>query len=168
MSSGDQTPYRTGSRLPWPIMAVIGFGLLAIIAGVWAVRSHNEVESLKQELTELRASANASVFILQPTDHAPAAVQGQVFINLSGTGIVVVSNLPQSGDNEEFRLWYLAEDDTAVSGGTLHVDAHGQGFALIPGDTGTYSRIAISLESTDNDTPDGVFLLIGEVRSGRG
>lgn len=168
MSSNDRSTRRLSSPLPWSMLAVLGFALVAIIAGIWAVRSHGEVEALEREIAELRSGANASVFELTPTEIAPDSSRGQVFITLTGSGVVVVSNLPQPGDNEEFRLWYLHDDDRAVSGGAIHMHESGQGFALVPGDMEGYSRIAVSLETRGTDAPEGNYLLIAEVKPGRG
>lgn len=168
MKAGGKSVSRVSSPVSWPILAVIGLGLLAVITTVWAITSHNKVEDLEREAAELRASANASIYQLEPTASAPPASQGQVFISLTGSGVVTVSNLPQAGDSEEFRLWFVQDDSATASGGTLSVDANGQGFALIPGDTGAYSQIAISLESVGSDDPAGTYLLIADVRSGRG
>lgn len=169
MGSGNRSAIRMSSPVAWPTLAAIALGVLAVITSVWAVISHNEAETLEREVLELRANANASMYVMDPTDSAPTATQGQVFISLSGSGVVMVSNLPQPGDNEEFRLWYLQDnDDTAMAGGSLTVSETGQGFALIPADTTNYSRIAVSLEPSGSEVPGGSFLLIGEVRSGRG
>lgn len=168
MVSKDRSASRIGSSIPWLLLAAIVLGVLAITTTVWAVRSHAEVESLEREIAELRAGAGASVFDLVPTDSAPNAARGQAFINISGSGAVIVSHLPQPGDNEAFFLWYLQEDGTATAGGTLHVNENGQGFALIPGDTEHYAQIAISLESIGTDAPEGNYLLVADVRLGRG
>ena len=167
MSSENQTVSGRIRQIPAPILVMVALGVLAISTSVWAVRSQSEVMSLENELAEVRANANASVFDLERTENAPTAAQGQVFIRVSGSGVVIISNLPQPGDNEEYRLWYL-EDETVRSGGPVTVDANGQGFALIPGDSGHYSQIAVSLEAEGTDTPTTSYLLVADVRSGRG
>lgn len=152
----------------WPLLAAIALGVLATITTIWAVASSNRVDSLEQDLAEIRANANASAFVLEPTENAPNNVQGQVFLSVTGSGAVVVSNLPQPGDNDEYRIWYLQEDGSATMGTTLSVDANGQGFALIPGDSGEYVGIAISLETAGDEAPAAFYLMIADVRSGKG
>jgi hypothetical protein len=164
---------RSGSRvrspIAWPVLAVTALVVLAIITSVWAVTSHTRMSSLESEIAELRSNAHASVFALEATESAPTGTQGQVFLTLSGSGAVTVSNLPNPGDNEEFHLWFLKGDgDTAMAGGTLIVNANGQGFALIPADTADYTQIAVSLEPVGVNAPGGTFLLMAEVGSGRG
>lgn len=168
MEGDNQTVKRLGSSVPGPTFAAAFFAILAIAAGVWAVNSHNKIDTLQRDLTEIRASAHASVYRLEPTESAPGGLRGEVFITPTGSGAISVSGLPAAGDNEEFRIWYLYDDGSPLAGGTLAVDANGQGFALIPGDTQSHSGIAISLESADSDSADMTYLLIAEVRSGRG
>lgn len=157
-----------GSSIPWHVIAIAALGVLAVGSIIWAVVSNNRVDSLEQDLANVRANANASAYMLEPTEDAPNGVQGQVFLSVTGSGAVIVSNLPQPGDNDEYRLWYLQEDGSAIEGAPLSVDPNGQGFALIPGDAGDYVSIAISLETTGDDAPGAVYLMIAEVRSGKG
>lgn len=168
MSFEKQIAAQTRRPSPAWMLALISLVILVIGSGVWAIRAQNQVDSLEGEISQLRTSATASIFTLEPTENAPNSVQGQVFLSVSGSGAVIVSNLPLPGDNEEFRLWYLDEDDSATAGTVLSVDAFGQGFALIPGDAGNYSRIAISLETTGTEAQPGIYLMIADVRSGRG
>lgn len=168
MRSENPSVSRVSSPLSWPRLAAISLGILAVITSVWAVRSQNSVEVLERELAQIRAGTGASVFDLVATDLAPDNAQGQVFVSLAGSGAVIVSGLPQPGDNEVFILWYLQDDGSAISGGTLQLQENGAGFALIPGDTGNYSHIAISLEAAGSDAPAGNYLLVAEVKSGRG
>lgn len=149
-------------------MGILVLGILATITSVWALNSNARVDELEQEIAKIRAAANASVFDLVPTNFAPNSAQGQVFVSLSGSGVVTVSGLPQPGDNEVFTLWYLVEDGTASHGGTLNIDDLGQGYILVPGDADSYSQIAISLEATGNTEPAGNYLLVAEVNSGKG
>lgn len=134
----------------------------------WAVLAQRDVGELKDELATVRANANARSYTMEATDTAPSNVSGQVFLSVNGTGVITVTNLPRPGDNEVYRVWYIQDDGSAVGGGTMPIDDAGHGFALIPGDSGDYAGIAISLEPSDATEPGGAFLLEVEVDSGRG
>lgn len=168
MSSAREPVSRMKSTLPLPVLVVVVLAVVAVIATIWAVLSTNRASSLESELAEVRANANASAYVLEPTENAPNGVQGQVFLNVSGSGVVVVSNLPQPGDNDEFRIWYLQGDGSATEGAALSVSPDGQGFALIPGDAGDYVGIAISLEASGDEAPAAFYLMVADVRSGKG
>lgn len=168
---------RFSSPLPLSTLLVIALGVVAVLTSGWAVVLQNRVESLEQHVNQLedanatlRANANATMYTLERTDIAPPQLAGQVYLNPTGSGVVVVSNLPLPGDNEAYHVWFESEDGASVTrGGALYVSSTGQGFALIPADTMGYARIGISLDSEDanSDTP-GAFLLVAEVPTGRG
>jgi hypothetical protein len=104
-----------------------------------------------------------------PTDIAPANVQGVAYVGTSGSGVVVINNLPPAGDNEVYQLWLLGDtNESAIAAGTLLTNQQGQGFALLPADASGYSRIAISLEPQGSEQPSGAFLLVAEVNPARG
>lgn len=165
MSSGIRMRSGIGS---WWAIAAVALGVLALIFGGWAFALQNRVDNLEKELAAVRANATASVFTLGPTDRAPATARGQVFLSLTGSGVVTASNLPQPGDNEAYHLWFLTADGKATSGGVLAVDQQGQGFALIPADSTAFAQIAVSLEPVGTASTDGTWLLIGDVDSGNG
>lgn len=165
--------HMSSSRLKGPFhlngLIVIASVVVAVITASWAVISHNQISSLEQQITDLRSNANASLYVMEPTKSAPARIQGQVFISMTGSGVVIASNLPQPGDNEELRVWFLNDGGSdPIAGDTITLDVAGQGFALIPADTGVYSGVAISLEPAGSNAPGGSYLLVTTVRSGKG
>jgi hypothetical protein len=176
MESNPPRRSRMGSSLSQPTTVAIACLVLAFITTVWAVLNHNrisdlddEVNDLQAQISTLRENANATAFAFVATDIAPANLQGVAYIGTSGSGAVVISNLPPAGDNEVYQLWLLGDgDEGAVAAGTLLTNQQGQGFALLPADAGGYSRIAISLEPQGSDEPTGAFLLVAEVNPARG
>lgn len=176
MESNPPHRSRMGSPLSPPATVAIACLVLALMTTIWAVLNHNRTSGLEDEVTDLRAqvstlreNANATAFPFVATDIAPANLQGVAYIGTSGSGAVVISNLPPAGDNEVYQLWLLGEsDDGAVAAGTLLTNQQGQGFALLPADASGYSRIAISLEPKGSKEPSGAFLLVAEVNPARG
>lgn len=152
-----------------PTTLTIGI-LVCLLLSVttWAILAQRDVSSLEDELATVRANANARSYTMEATDTAPANASGQVFLSVNGTGVITVTNLPRPGDNEVYRVWYMQDDGSAVGGGTIPIDDAGHGFALVPGDSGDYAGIAISLEPSDAEEPGGSFLLEVYVDSGRG
>lgn len=176
MQSNPERQTPTGNSLPLPKMIAIGCGLLALVTSLWGLVNHNRMTSLEAEVTTLRddiailrENATASVYPFTATEIAPPDLQGVVYIGISGSGAVIISNLPPAGDNEVYQMWLLGEtDDNAVAAGTLWTNPQGQGFALIPADSSGYARIAVSLEPQGSDEPSGAFLLIASVNEARG
>lgn len=176
MTSNPQRPSRIGSALSLPVLIAIACGMLALITMTWAIVNHTrisaldaEMQSLRDDVAILRENANATAYTFTATNIAPSNVQGVAYIGTSGSGAVVISNLPPAGDNEVYQLWLLGEtNEGAIAAGTLLTNQQGQGFALLPADASGYSRIAISLEPAGSDSPSGAFLLIAEVNPARG
>lgn len=154
----------------------IACGVLAIIAVVWAVVNQIRIADLEGEANELREdnailreNANATRYLFEPADTAPADLNGVAYLGATGSGVVVVSNLLPAGDNEVYQVWLINPEGSATSAGTLFTTDNGQGFALIPADATGYSSIGISLEPNGGtDTPSGGYLLTAEVNAGRG
>lgn len=164
---GDSNPLHQ-MRL-WLFPAVIALMIIAIATSSWALSLNSRIDSLESELSTIRTNASASYYALEPTDSAPTAIRGQVFISITGSGVLTITNAPQPGDNEEYRLWFLNDDDdTIMSNVAFNIDANGQGFALIPADTSGYDRVAVSLEPTESQSPGGHYLLTAQVKSTRG
>lgn len=165
MSKGIRMRSGFGS---WSVIAALALGVLAIIFAGWALTLQNTVDGLEADVATVRANANASVYALSPTDRAPATMQGQVFLSLTGSGVVTINNVPLPGDNEAYHLWFLDSNGQATPGGVFAIDQQGQGFALIPADSGRYVQVAISLEPEGTTTSDGTWLLVGDIDSGKG
>jgi outer membrane murein-binding lipoprotein Lpp len=176
MESNPRRRSRLGSSSSMPATVALACIGLALITTIWAVVNHNRISSLSTEVNDLRAqittlreNANATAYTFVATDIAPSNVQGVAYIGTSGSGAVVISNLPPAGDNEVYQLWLLGEtNDDAVAAGALLTNQQGQGFALLPADASRYVQIAISLEPEGGKKPSGAFLLVAEVNPARG
>lgn len=160
---------RIGSGVHRWMLAVVALGVLAIIAGVWALTLQGQVESLEDDLAAVRANANATRYELPPTETAPESARGQVWLSPSGSGVVTLSNMPTSGDNEVYTLWIeTADGSEPIWANTFAMDDAGQGYALIPADMEGITRIGVTLEQRGNQSASGDYLLTTEVTGGNG
>jgi hypothetical protein len=177
MNEGTRVNKQQSSRISAsPGSLTLACAMLALIALTWAVINqvrisdlHADLDSLRADNAILRENANATAYLFVPSDIAPNNLNGVAYLGTSGSGAVVISNLPPAGDNEVYRVWLVNPDDSATAAGSLFLADNGQGFALIPADASGYNRIAISLEPNgDSATPSGDFLLVAEVPAVRG
>lgn len=155
-------------------------GLAAILLigmSVWIGNLRGDVSDLETRLTQvedenstIRASANATVYQLLPTEEAPPNAQAQAWFSVQGSGVLSVANMPAQGDGTVYQLWYITDSPTnPVPGGTFTVDSTGQGFMLIPADVDGVTSIAISLEPEGGSaSPTGAILLSSDVSDARG
>ena len=155
-----------------------GLGVL-LVAGlvIWNVNLRNDVgdlqdrlEAIQGENTTLRASANATVYQLLPTQDAPPNANAQAWFSVQGSGVLSVANMPALEDGTAYQLWYITDSPTKpVPGGTFAVDGTGQGFMLIPADVDGVTSIAISLEPEGGSAaPTGAILLSSDISDARG
>lgn len=159
-----------------PTTIAIACGLVALITVIWAVVNQSridnlqdEVDSVRADIAVLRENANATRYVFEVTDTSPADLNGVAYLGTTGSGVVVIGNLPPAGDNEVYQIWLVNSDESASSAGNLFVAGNGQGFGLIPADATGYKNIAISLEPNGgSESPSGGFLLVAEVNAGRG
>lgn len=167
---------RTITLTPWQLATIV-LAILALGLGFWAGslrsdvgRLQSDLDTANQTISDLRSNASATVYQLIPTDTAPAESSGQAWFSLSGSGVITVFNMPQPGSNEIYQIWYISDDPKhPTPGGTFQVDEHGQGYAIIPADTGGITAIAVSLEPGEgSETPSGPYLLQSDVSEYRG
>lgn len=164
-------PSMQRSSLPFMVMCVIT--LLSLSVGIWMYTDNrnkaDEIASLQADNTQLRERANATLYTMEPSDLAPTALRGEVFLTVSRSGVIALSGLPAPGGNEVYMVWLINDaDGTATAAGTISRNDTGQGFALLPADSAPYNRIAVSLESVGTTVPEGTYLLDVEVLPGRG
>lgn len=164
-----------------------GVSLTSLLAGlaalllvgmvIWNVNLRNDVSDLEGRLeriqgenSTLRASANATVYQLLPTEDAPPNAHAQAWFSVQGSGVLSVANMPALEEGTVYQLWYIIDSPTnPVPGGTFTVDGTGQGFMLIPADVDGVTSIAISLEPEDgSESPTGAILLSSDISDARG
>lgn len=153
--------------------------IILLVAGlvIWNVNLRNDVgaledrlEAIQGENSTLRASANATVYQLLPTQDAPPNAHAQAWFSVQGSGVLSVANMPALEDGTVYQLWYITDSPTKpVPGGTFGVDGTGQGFMLIPADVDGVTSIAISLEPEGGSAaPTGAILLSSDISDARG
>lgn len=151
--------------------------ILVIGMGVWIGNLRGDVsdletriDQLEEENSTIRASANATVYQLLPTEDAPPNANAQAWFSVQGSGVLSVANMPAQGDGTVYQLWYITDSPaTPVPGGTFTVDGTGQGFMLIPADVDGVTSIAVSLEPEGGSaSPTGAILLTSDVSDARG
>lgn len=177
---GDSLP-------PKRMTAPSGVSLTTLLAGlavllvagmaIWNVNLRNDVsdlegrlENVQEENTTLRASANATVYQLLPTQDAPQNAHAQAWFSVQGSGVLSVANMPELVGGTAYQLWYITDSPTnPVPGGTFTVDGTGQGFMLIPADVTGVTSIAVSTEPEGgSSSPTGAILLSSDVSDARG
>ncbi len=161
-------------------LTTLVFGVVALLLlgmTIWIVNLRGDVADLQRDVdriqgenSTLRASANATVYQLLPTEDAPPNANAQAWFSVQGSGVLSAANLPQPGDGSVYQLWYITDSPTnPVPGGTFSVDRTGQGFMLIPADVDGVTSIAISLEPEGGSaSPTGAILLTSDVSDARG
>lgn len=153
--------------------------VVLLLAGmvIWNVNLRNDVADLEGQLdrigeenSTLRASANATVYQLLPTEDAPPNAHAQAWFSVQGSGVLSVANMPEPGEGSMYQLWYITDSPTnPVPGGTFTVDGTGQGFMLIPADVDGVTSIAVSLEPEGGSAaPTGAILLSSDISDARG
>lgn len=151
--------------------------ILVIGMGVWIGNLRGDVsdletriDQLEEENSTIRASANATVYQLLPTEDAPPNANAQAWFSVQGSGVLSVANMPAQGEGTVYQLWYITDSPTnPVPGGTFTVDGTGQGFMLIPADVDGVTSIAVSLEPEGGSaSPTGAILLTSDVSDARG
>ncbi len=178
-SAAPSTPKRmtapSGVSLTTLISGVVALLLLGMT--IWIVNLRGDVADLQRDVdriqgenSTLRASANATVYQLLPTEDAPPNANAQAWFSVQGSGVLSAANLPQPDDGSVYQLWYITDSPTnPVPGGTFSVDRTGQGFMLIPADVDGVTSIAISLEPEGGSaSPTGAILLTSDVSDARG
>ena len=158
------------------LLAGLG-GLLLVGMLIWNVSLRNDVSDLEGQLdriqgenSTLRASANATVYQLLPTEDAPPNAHAQAWFSVQGSGVLSVANMPELENGTVYQLWYITDSPTnPVPGGAFSVDSTGQGFMLIPADVDGVTSIAISLEPEGgSSSPTGAILLSSDISDARG
>lgn len=155
-----------------------GLGVLLVVGLViWNANLRNDVGDLEDRLaaiqgenSTLRASANATVYQLLPTQDAPPNAHAQAWFSVQGSGVLSVANMPALENGTVYQLWYITDSPTnPVPGGTFGVDGTGQGFMLIPADVDGVTSIAISVEPEGGSaSPTGAILLSSDISDARG
>lgn len=158
-----------------PAGIVLFVALLGAIAwGVLTQRELGEVRddnvALESEIDLLRQRSNATAYMLVPSFDAPQNAGGIAFFNLSGSGVISVTNLAPVPEGSAYQVWfYTTPEAEPLPGATFAIDTNGTGFMLIPADVGLFTDVAITLEpAAGSTTPTGPILLSGSTGGARG
>ncbi len=104
------------------------------------------------------------------TPNGPPWTFGTGYHPITGSGVLIVANLPQPRAGMNYQLRYLpTSGGDSLPGRSVSIDAKGQGFSLLAADVGPVATLGITLESTaGNTTPSGPILLTGSLSGARG
>jgi anti-sigma-K factor RskA len=120
--------------------------VLTLGSGGLFVRLQTEAATRRQ-IEEVLAHAEARP--LQPADSASGG--GRAYLDPAHDQVlVVVSQLPVLPANRTYQLWFVRPDGQRDDGGTLRVDAQGDGtiLARAPAGLGAYTALGITEEPT--------------------
>lgn len=133
-------------------------------------QTEGDLVALQSEIDMLRQQANATAYLLLPTEDAPEDASGTAFFSLNGSGVISVVNLTPPTEGRNYQVWfYPTPDSIPIPGAILTVDGEGTGFMLIPADVGLFSDVAITLEpEAGSATPTGPIVLSGSTGGARG
>lgn len=155
--------------------AIVGLGVLAAVAVLWALAQidrvtarDEEIAALRQQLTELQQAANATVFTLAPASDEAGDASGAIFSSLADRTILLdVAGLPELEDDQVYQVWFQRPDSDAWElGPAFQVNDDGAAVRRVAGDTTGFTRVAISAEPGPGGAePSGEFLLEGELAS---
>lgn len=159
------------------LTAAVLFGLVVVGLGFWALDlrsdlqiANREISRLEGEIAGIRANADSTSYRMTATPDGPPSASGSAYLSITGSGVLAVANLPPALAGMGYQLWYFpAGGGDPLPGGLVTLDANGQGFALLPADSGPVATLGISLEPrAGSTTPTGPMLLTGSLSGARG
>jgi hypothetical protein len=156
-------------------------GVLALAAAIgvlWALAlsdkiatRDNEIAALKRQVTEFRQAANASTFVLSPSEDAGENAAGTVFYSIADSKVLIdVTGLAELDEDRVYQVWFQRNgSEIWEPGPTFLVNEDGESVQRLPGETPMFLRIAISEEPAPGSSePTGSFLLEGALAGANG
>jgi hypothetical protein len=164
---------RNGSLILIAVLAAA-----AVIGLLWALSlndristQNDEIDALKRQVAQFRQAANASTFVLAPSSDAPDGARGTVFYSLADSTVIIdVSGLAELDQDHVYQVWFQSAGSADWQPGpTFLVNAQGEAVQRLPGQTPTFTRIAISDEpAPGSSSPSTPLLLEGALAGGNG
>lgn len=161
----------------WPLTTAVLLGLIVIGLGFWALNlrsnlraTDNAIARLESEIAQIRANTDATTYHLTTTPDGPPSASGTAYLSVSGSGVLTVAHVPTPPSGMGYQLWFFPTGGAnPLPGGFVTIDAHGQGFSLLPVDMGPIATLGISLEPVAGSTsPTGPMILTGSLSGARG
>jgi signal transduction histidine kinase len=135
------------ARLPHPaLIALVAAGLILVLASASLFARLQSESATRREIEGLLAHAQARP--LQAADPTRGG-GGQAYLDSASDQILVVaSNLPPLARDRTYQLWFVRPDGHRDSGGTMTVNAEGDGTLLshAPAGLSAYTDIGITEE----------------------
>jgi hypothetical protein len=172
------TSPRVIGRFSGTTAALIALAVLAALALLWALAlldrvstRNDEIDALREQVAQLRGSANASAFTLTPaSDEAPNA-RATIFASAVDRSVLIdVSGLPALEGDEVYQIWFQdSRSNEWVLGPAFGVNRQGESVQRLAGDVPGFSRVAISREpGPGSPEPTNPFLLEGTLTDAAG
>ena len=152
---------RTRVRRPGPAWAAVAAcAVVAVGSLAWAGSLQQQLNLQRAQIAELGGKADrydrvvavleSTALTLRPLEPSVSnvAASGTIFMDpTSGTGMVMVHNLPTLATGRVWQLWYVRNGER-VSGGVLRTDETGTGYTLIrcPKDLQQFESIGVTEE----------------------
>ena len=168
-------PAAPGLRLEILIALILAVALVACLA--WGITTRSDLSSardrattLQTELDDVRASANATVFALNPPADQESSAIGTVYMDLTGAGAIVLSHLDPAPEGRSYQVWFKpTANGEAIPGQIVTLDDAGNAVLLIPADVGVIATISVTLEPlAGSPSPTGPVILEGATGGARG
>ena len=164
-------------------LAAAGLAVAFMGSMIWGIVEHGrasdrgdqvaslngQVAGLNQQLADVRRRANATAYVLTPTEGAPSDSHGNVLYSLPDKfGVLYVQGLPVLPEGRQYQVWYLKGDE-ALPGNAFGVDANGQGVVTFTTDVPTLDGVALTVEPTGGSPkPTTAIVLAGTVGGAAG
>lgn len=159
-------------------MALIALAVLAVAALLWALAlldrvstRNDEIDALREQVAQLRGSANASAFTLTPASEEAPDARATIFASAVDRSVLIdVSGLPALEGDEVYQIWFQdARSNEWVLGPAFGVNRQGESVQRLAGDVPGFSRVAISREPGPGSLePSNPFLLEGTLTDAAG
>jgi len=130
---------------------------------------NGQVAGLNQQLTDVRRRANATAYVLTPTEGAPSDSHGNVLYSLPDKfGVLYVQGLPTLPAGRQYQVWYLKGEE-ALPGNAFGVDDTGQGVVTFTTDVPTLDGVALTVEPAGGSPkPTTAIVMAGTVGGAAG
>ena len=176
-------PGNMTGRLPSPgslatssiVMAALA--LVAVAGILWAlaltdrIRTRDfEIDTLNQQIADMRSTANAKAFALFPTVDGGNA-HGTIFVAPADASVLIdIAELPELDEDMVYQLWFQRTDGGDWEPGpTFLVNDQGDSVQRSSGDTPNLRQIAVTREPAPGSTePTEPFLLTGQLAESNG
>jgi len=130
---------------------------------------NDQVTGLNQQLADVRRRANATAYVLTPTEGAPSDSHGNVLYSLSDKfGVLYVQGLPVLPQDHQYQVWYLKGEE-ALPGNAFGVDDKGRGVVTFTTDVPTLDGVALTVEPAGGSPkPTTAIVMAGTVGGAAG